>query len=96
MKEIEISKKREIKHLTIKELYDMLAPLIEKGIDGELVAHGCYLLDDIIYDEDDKILFFSVGNNWFLEQEEKRQEDERQEKERKNKKTSKKFWSSWR
>jgi hypothetical protein len=62
MKEIEIFKSRdEIKNLTIKEFYDMLTPLIEKGVDGELVAYGYYLTDDVIYDEEERILFFSVG-----------------------------------
>ena len=65
----------------------MLKPLVEKGVDGNLVAHGYYITDDIGYDENEKILFFSVGKNWFEEQERKRKEDQE-----KGNKTS--FWKN--
>jgi len=80
MKQIEITKRHEYKKLTIKELYDMLTPLVEKEVDGNLVAHGFYLSDDVIYDEDSKILFFSVFENWFEEQEKIRKDKEEEDK----------------
>jgi len=71
MKEINvINSKNRSNRLTIKELYDMLTPLIEKGMDGNLVAYDWYLGDDIVYDEDKKVLFFSVHDSWRKEQEE--------------------------
>ncbi len=81
MKEINvINSKNRRNRLTIKDLYDMLTPLIEKGVDGNLVAYDWYLDDDLMYDEDKKVLFFSVHDSWRKEQEELLEKKKQEEK----------------